>query len=518
MKWFKATLRVGRYSILVLLIFISSVAVRTDTVTQHFYGIEQDEIEWSAIPILQSAGLDPVVFGVWSRQVFSSKIYPISTGLLSLAYGLLGKNIYSARVCLVFLLSFSCVPFFLLIRKIGSKFSALASLLLFAFSSYYLSLGLVAEQPPFIPVFYICTLTFLGFFVFPSDRPVTVKNLTLYAFFVSFFSVATMLTYNQNFLLPFILIGTLLLSLVINPTRWRAGKKAIFIALAIPYIFFGKHLVDSFLSELPQRYALENSAISRVGGTYLVDFAQIQKNTQAFMVVLVDRIGVDMVIQHNHPLVPKLVLVLCVFGLMFSLVRFNRYYFIFPLLVQVIIQHMVLGLNLPRMMINTVILIYILCALGLYSLECRFLWLKKKWPSRLTNLDVGTKILLVAILLTTLWGERQVYLTESTKNYTYQRGWERLYAVLRTVNLENTELYLESKDLILISTLYPMAWVEQGRPINSNEIADSVLTVNRFNRKNYPRLLREDPDGCVKMYSGRNVDKTQALVFSMCED
>lgn len=395
-------------------------------------------------------------------------------------------------------------------RRVGSGFSAICGLSLFAFSSYYMSLGLVAEQPPFAPFPYIITLLFFVLLFSKPDKPVCEKRFLIYALLLSSFSVITMFTYNQNFLFPFVIIGAFTIFIFINKDVRKKTKALIFLMLCVPYIFYGPRIAKNFMGETYKSYALEHSLVIKNGDYYRLSFTPLFTNIFDFIRALSHNIGRDMIVSHNNAVVPLLVLFLCIIGLIYSLTFINRFYFLLPLFVQVIIQHIVFGLNLPRMWINTVILIYILVALGVYTLE----QLLNKLPK--IYLAVFGLSIITAMTLT-IYREANIVLNESVKNNTFRPEWEELYAVLRSNDLRGVKFFIDDHNFLLVSSLYPLVWLEQKLPVDSSLISSNIKIVtvedSRAISSNYPLLRWQDTRNGIRLSASGNPPNNRALIF-----
>jgi hypothetical protein len=327
-------------------------------------GIEGDEQAFIITSWFHRCGVDPSAFGIWGLHIANAHNFPVSAFLCNIGTMLFGPSLLGARAFLAVLSTVSLVFAYLFLTKVVRQGTALVGLALLSFSTYCLIVSRVVYPGFFhLPVL-LTTLFVLSLCVSGS------RWALAYAVLLGLLAAASLLVYDQAYTLPAV-IG---LFLVIFPSKalsWRR-RLAIIGCFGAGLVPFSLKITRSLSNDLAvKQYALKDSVLAaEVDRTTRFERLStgLGENLKVLETQLFGQVEGDHFVPGQYfvgPLVPYPVLALFIAGLGFSL-RSRKYAAVAAgTTLHIIIYHVVAQVSQPRSMVVTVVLVYLVAAIGL---------------------------------------------------------------------------------------------------------------------------------------------------------
>lgn len=355
---------VTKETLLLIIIIVFSFFIYWKDISRIPYGIENDEISWTATSLFHQYGIAASEKGIWGLNDAVAQRFPVSIGINQLSFVIFGKDFLSPKKMLVIIHITSLFFFYLVSRQFMSKKSALIITLLYSLSTYNLITHKIAVAPIFSQLFIYPAIFFL----------LTLSNKNVLRNYVSVFLAGTaislsLLTHNLSYTFPFIGIALLCFSIYkhFSPLGIWSCLKHLFIPLIIfliPIIFSSQIWLPGIREEAASKaYALGNVGFEIKQNRLYFSIDKINYNFSVVKKQLfnsLDPTSGDFIAYYTGPLVNKIICITFLFGLLISILRIKKY---LPLLIWLFlgsfIYHIVMGLFLPRMWALTVGLIYL---------------------------------------------------------------------------------------------------------------------------------------------------------------
>ena len=438
-----------------VLIPIISFIYKLRLITFADYGFEQDEIEWTTVSQLLEKKFDPNMFGVWSAVTGLANHFPVSIIMSQISIKLFGLSYYSPRIFIALIMSIYSLLIYWINAQYVSKINAFYVTIFFITSSYFNIMNQVILQHIYSLISLIPALALLLLGLKTKKLPI--KMLT--SFITGFFLLTACMTYNINYLMPIVIFlstisgsyifyihsthhinSSMRLSLLGSLSHYRYSNIHInvvlksllvgFIAL-LPTLFASQYIFKSIVFEQHRgAYALANNAAS----LHRIDFNQIKKNGNVVYKQLFRNLGyenTDMIVMHSGTLFPLLISGLAVIGSLYAIVRWKKYYLhLIWIVFGFIISQVIIGLYLPRMWVNSAVLIIMLSALGIEAISkiSKHLESKLVKTTKLNFLRINYifYILLTIGTIQTVFNEKNIIMFAQKNRLTYSKEFSRI--------------------------------------------------------------------------------------------
>jgi hypothetical protein len=121
--------------LLLSLIILFSLFIHWKDLDRVPFGIENDEISWTATSLFHQYGITATVKGVWSLNDAVAQKFPVSIGINQLSFIIFGNDFLSPKKMLILVHLFSLPFFYLVSKRFMSTKSALIATLLYSLST-----------------------------------------------------------------------------------------------------------------------------------------------------------------------------------------------------------------------------------------------------------------------------------------------------------------------------------------------------------------------------------------------
>lgn len=366
------------------------ICVQFHGISEFPRGFEGDEQAFIITSWLHRCGVDPSALGIWGLHTANAHNFPVSAFLCNIGTMLFGPSLLGARAFLAVLSTVSLGFAYLFLTKVVRKGTALVGVTLLSFSAYLLIVSRVVYAGYFhLPVL-LMTLFVLTLCVSGS------RWVLGYAVLLGLLTAASLLVYDQAYTLPAI-IGLFLVFFPSEGLSWRRRFAIIgcFVAGLLPFCL---QITRSLSSDFAvKQYALRESVLAAE-----VDpptrLERLGKGLGENLRVLKTQLSGQVEGDHFLPgayfvgsLVPHAILGLFIAGLGFSL-RSRKYAAVGAgATLHIIVYHVVAQVSQPRSMVVTVVLVYLVAAIGLdgfASLVSRRLSWRRWFPGLIGFLGV----------------------------------------------------------------------------------------------------------------------------------
>lgn len=341
-------------------VFLASLIIRWWDVGIIPYGIEEDEVEWIATAKFLGSGINPLDNGVWSLHLSNTHNYPFSLWVNQLSFLVFGNDLLSARKMLIIVSVLSLVIFYGILRRFLRWHIALLTTALYSLSAYKLISSKIVLPSVYqeLPVLSAILLVLVA----PSLRG-WMKYFTVVLSGV--FVVVGLLTYNCAYLAPIFVFGFLIYSL------WqKKNKRGQFFANALcfflPIIIASPFLLSSVRREFNNKqYIFEQSGTQTSNLSVKVRFDSLYLHGKVIYQVLWKPEGnrySDMLLKYTppQPVIPRLITVISLVGLILASIFYRKYWpFLVWLVSQILVYHIILGFNFPRVWCLTLGAVYL---------------------------------------------------------------------------------------------------------------------------------------------------------------
>lgn len=429
----------------IFLLFIITFGIRWITVDRIPYGLEGDEVSWAITSLLSQYQIPVDSKGLAGYHDNVATIFPVSIFINRLGYKIFGVDIFSARKILILISALAVVSFYILNRFYFSAFVSLIISTFFSLSSYKLITSKVAEPHSYSDIF-----LYFSFICFLVTYFLKFRFKYFFAFISGLGMTLTLLTYNLAYWIPLLLIVTHLFALIFKKILIK-DFILILVIFLIPLILTSRHLITGFKSEFDgKKYALNNLTIDL--DNKKINLVNIKRNSLVVFNQLFNKLfyeTADFLVWHNSSLISRWISISALFGLIFALFQFKKYFFVILYSFLFIAVTVMTGFYLPRMWMIGVASFFILSGITISQLLEFF---------RQKKLYFIYVVILLIFSFFVVKSELQVFYTEAINNQSYPGKHREITDLARKYEKNlSKNVYFVSAAEINTSLIYPIA-------------------------------------------------------------
>lgn len=392
--------------LVIIFVFISSFLIRWNKIESQPYGIEGDEFSLMVTTFLTSHNIPAEEKGIWSMHTSMARDYPIPILINEIGFSLFGRDLISIRKILVLVNSIALIFFYLLCRSFFSRFISLIITILYSFTYYKLISTRIAMGPAYIDIFLYFT-----FYCLLQTFSLSSKRKYLFAAFSGIGATLSVLTSNISYIIP-VICFMYIISQFFNS---KITKKELLITIVIfllPLICFSPKWINSFKEEnARKKYALSNWVFNVEKKQF--NLSKFQENLLAIKGQLFQGLTYqtsDMLVAYDSPLFPKIITVWAILGLLLSVLKLRKYFFIILWFISTFSMSVIFGLFLPRMWVVGVGSFFVLDGIIMTFFEEQ---IKNKY------LNLFFKIILIFISLIYIKTSLDVFYLDAVNNKSF---------------------------------------------------------------------------------------------------
>lgn len=354
-----------------LIVLLASFLVRWYQIEKQPYGLEGDEFSWTITSFFNQYKIPAEQKGIWSMHTDMAKSYPTSIFINKIGFLIFGQDMLSTRKILVVVSAISLAIFYLLCRSFYSQFISLIITLFYSFSYYKLISTRIAMAPAYIDIF-----LYFSFFCLIKSFSLRSKLKYLLAGISGIGMVLCLFTCNIAYIVPIICIGFIVFQFF-NPKVSKKQCLLILFIFLLPLIYFSSKWIYDFKQEEGRKSYALSRVVFDLRKKQLI-LSQVKENLQIIDMQLFKGLIYetrDMLVAYDNPLIPKSITVLAIFGLLITLTKLRKYFFVVLWFVLSLGTSVAFGLFLPRMWVISVGSFFTLAGISLSFLEA---WIIKK--------------------------------------------------------------------------------------------------------------------------------------------